>query len=189
MYLVFEVFSDKSGAFLFLPWLHKHAVAHIKFQGNPYGPVASCLVFRENLHVLMALNACQKLVPDWHWSMDGSSQAGNAACTHKAHEAEFRLNQSIRQEKRPQRLTVWVRRLPGGVARVGVFHAKGWWPKSSCPASKVCLPWVSKRGIWDVPGILPGCPGPLGVFKKLVQKGSRAFSRSKHKNCGNLNSC
>ena len=23
---------------------------------------------------------------------------------------------------------------------------------------------------WDVPGILPGCPGPLGVFKKFVQK-------------------
>ena len=50
------------------------------------------------------------------------------------------------------------------------FHAKGWWPKSSCPPSKVCLPWVSKRGIWDVPRILPGCPGPLGVFKKFVQK-------------------
>ena len=29
----------------------------------------------------------------------------------------------------------------------GVFHAKGWWPKSSCPPAKVCLPWVSKRGI------------------------------------------
>ena len=24
--------------------------------------------------------------------------------------------------------------------------------------------------IWDVPGILSGCPGPLGVFKKFVQK-------------------
>ena len=24
--------------------------------------------------------------------------------------------------------------------------------------------------IWDVPGILPGCPGPLGVFRKFVQK-------------------
>ena len=52
----------------------------------------------------------------------------------------------------------------------GIFHAKGWWPKSSCPPSKVCFPWVSKRGIWDVPGILPGCPGPLGVTKKFVQK-------------------
>ena len=39
---------------------------------------------------------------------------------------------------------------------------------------KVCLPCVSKRGMWDVPGILPGCPGPLGVFKKLVQKKVRA---------------
>ena len=41
------------------------------------------------------------------------------------------------------------------------FHAKGWWPKSSCPPLKVCLPWVRQRGIWDVPRILPGCPGPL----------------------------
>ena len=73
----------------------------------------------------------------------------------------------IRQEKRAQRLTFWVRRPPGGV---GVFHAKGWWPKSSCSPSKVCLPWVSDRGIWDVPGIVPGCPGALGVFKKFVQK-------------------
>ena len=28
----------------------------------------------------------------------------------------------------------------------------------------------SLRGVWDVPGILLGCPGPLVVFKKLVQK-------------------
>ena len=68
-------------------------------------------------------------------------------------------------EKRAQRLTFWLRRPPG---EVGVFHAKGWWPKSSCPPSKVCLPWVSTREIWDVPGVLPGCPGPLDVSKKLV---------------------
>ena len=74
---------------------------------------------------------------------------------------------ALRQEKRAQRLTFWVRRPPG---RVGVFHTKGWWPKTSCCPSKVCLPWASKRGIWDVPGILPGCPGPLGVFKKFVLK-------------------
>ena len=73
----------------------------------------------------------------------------------------------LRQEKRAQRLSFWVRRPPGGV---GVFHAKGRWPKTSCPPSKLCLPWVSKRGIRDVPGILPGCPGPLAVFKKFVQK-------------------
>ena len=53
---------------------------------------------------------------------------------------------------------------------VGVFHAKGWWSKTSCPPSKVCLPWVWKGGTWDVPGILAGCPGLLGVFKKFVQK-------------------
>ena len=66
---------------------------------------------------------------------------------------------SFRQEKRAQRLTFWVRRPRGGV---GVFHGKGWWSKTSCSPSKLCLAWVSKRGIWDVPGILPGCPGPLG---------------------------
>ena len=38
------------------------------------------------------------------------------------------------------------------------------------PRNFVFLPWVSKRGVWEVPGILPGCPGPLGVFKKIVQK-------------------
>ena len=81
----------------------------------------------------------------------------------------------IRQEKRAQRLSFWVQRPPGGV---GVFHAKGWWPKTSCPPSKLCLPWVSKRGIRDVPGILPGCPGPLAVFKKFVQKNFVRIFRS-----------
>ena len=33
----------------------------------------------------------------------------------------------------------------------------------------------SKGEIWDVLGISPGCPGPLGVFKKFVQKSSCAF--------------
>ena len=52
----------------------------------------------------------------------------------------------------------------------GVFHAKGWGSKSSFPHSEVCFPWVSREGTRDVPGILPGCPGPLGVFKKFVQQ-------------------
>ena len=81
---------------------------------------------------------------------------------------------NFRQEKRAQRLTFWVRRPPGGV---GVFHAKGWWPKSSRPPSKVCLPWVSKREeagmsrefCWDVPD------DPWGVFKKLCKKSLCAF--------------
>ena len=60
-----------------------------------------------------------------------------------------------RQEKRAQRSTFGVWRPPGGV---GGFHAKGWGSKSSCLPSKVCLPWVSKRGTWDVSGILPRCP-------------------------------
>ena len=76
----------------------------------------------------------------------------------------FWLNQA---RNKSTKINFWVQRPPGGV---GVFHAKGWWPKSSCPPSKVCLPWVSKGGIWDVPGVLPGCPGPLAVFKKFVRK-------------------
>ena len=53
--------------------------------------------------------------------------------------------------------------------------------ESSCSPSTVCLPWVSERGIWDVPGILRGCPGPLGVFKKVVQKKSVCIFRSLYK--------
>ena len=71
--------------------------------------------------------------------------------------------QEFRQEKRAQRLTFGVRRPPG---RVGVFHAKGWWPKSSCPPSKVCLPWVSNRGICDVPGICRDVLEPWVCSKK-----------------------
>ena len=88
---------------------------------------------------------------------------------------ETHRNVIFGREKRAQRLSFWVRRPPGGV---GVFHAKGWWPKTSCPPSKLCLPWVSKRGIRDVPGILPGCPGPLAVFKKFVQKNFVRIFRS-----------
>ena len=88
----------------------------------------------------------------------------------------------FRQEKGAQRLSFWVRRPPGGV---GVFHAKGWWPKTSCPPSKLCFPWVSKRGIRDVPGILPGCPGPLAVFKKFVQKKLRAHFSFPNYSCLN----
>ena len=40
------------------------------------------------------------------------------------------------------------------------------------------IPWVSKRGIRDVPEILPGCPGPLAVFKKFVQKNFVLICRS-----------
>ena len=79
----------------------------------------------------------------------------------------------FRQEKRAQRLSFWVRRPPGGV---GVFHSKGWWPKTLCPPSKLCLPWVSKRGIWDVPGILPGSRTPGGVQKVCAKKLRAHFS-------------
>ena len=52
----------------------------------------------------------------------------------------------------------------GGLPREGVGV------KKFVLSLESCLPWVSKRGIWDVPGILPGCPAPQGVFKKFVQK-------------------
>ena len=67
--------------------------------------------------------------------------------------------------KRAQRLTVCVWRPPGGV---GVFHAKGWWPKSSHPRKFVFLGF--RREESGMSGILPGCPGPLEVFKKFVRK-------------------
>ena len=50
------------------------------------------------------------------------------------------------------------------------LETTGWWSNTSCPPSKVCFPRVSRERIWDVPGILPGCPEPLGVFKKFVPK-------------------
>ena len=89
-------------------------------------------------------------------------------CASHLHDDAFaRVCPLFRQENRAQRLTIWVRRPPGGV---GVFHAKGWWSKSSCPPLKVCLPWVWKWGTWDVPGILPGCPGALRVFENSLQE-------------------
>ena len=75
--------------------------------------------------------------------------------------------------KKRTKINFWVRRPPDGV---GVFHAKGWWSESSCPPSKVCLPWVWKGGTWGIPGILLGRPGPLQVFEKFApQKSSCAF--------------
>ena len=82
------------------------------------------------------------------------------------------FSQARKKEHKPKLLSPI---LFGGV---GVFQVNGWGPISSCPPSKVCLPWVSKGGIWDVPGILLGCPGPLGVFKKFVQKKFALIFRS-----------
>ena len=79
----------------------------------------------------------------------------------------------------------WVRRPPGGV---GVKRSGGG-SKSSCPPSKVCFPWVSREGTWDVPGILPGCPGPLGVFKKFVQKRFVHILRSPNGDTPSLLAC
>ena len=73
----------------------------------------------------------------------------------------------VRQEKRAQRLTLWVQRPPGGVV-------KRWWPKSSCPP-KACYPWVSKRGIWDVPEFCRDVPDPWECSKSLCKRSSCAF--------------
>ena len=49
--------------------------------------------------------------------------------------------------------------VPGGLPREGVGVEK-------------FIPFLesAREGTRDVPGILPGCPGPLGVFKKFVHK-------------------
>ena len=53
----------------------------------------------------------------------------------------------------------------------GVFHVKGWESKSFAPRPKDCLPWFSRERSWDIPGILPGYPGPLvGLLKSLCKK-------------------
>ena len=59
----------------------------------------------------------------------------------------------------------------GGLPREGVV-AETFVPS----LESLCLPWVSKRGIWDIPGILPGCPGPLGVLKVCAEKVRAHFS-------------
>ena len=73
----------------------------------------------------------------------------------------------LREEKRAQRLTFWVRRLPG---RVGVLPREGVVAEKFVPPSNFFLSWVLNRVFWNVQGILPGCPGPWGFFKKFVQK-------------------
>ena len=66
--------------------------------------------------------------------------------------------------KKSTKINFWVRRPPGGV---GVFHAKGWWPKSSCSPSKVCLPWVSTGMSRD---FCRDVPDPWGCSKSLFKK-------------------
>ena len=46
----------------------------------------------------------------------------------------------------------------------------GWGSSTGRGGGRKVRPWVWKKGIWDVPGKLPGCPGPLRLFKKFVQK-------------------
>ena len=64
---------------------------------------------------------------------------------------------------------------------VGVFHLKGWKSKSSFPPSQVrSLPWKAKESKfcpWDVPGIWPRYPGPLGVCSTSETQGQLYFGR------------
>ena len=81
----------------------------------------------------------------------------------------------------------WVRRPPGGV---GVFHSKGWWPKTSCPPSKVCLPWVFEGRNLGCPGIFVGMSRTLGGVQKVCTKKVRthfsfpkdSWTKSRRKN-------
>ena len=52
----------------------------------------------------------------------------------------------------------------GGLPRTGVVA------ENFVPALESLSSLGFEGGIWDVPGILPGCPGPLGIFKKFVPK-------------------
>ena len=81
---------------------------------------------------------------------------------------------SVRQEKRAQRLTFRVRRPPGGV---GVFHAKGWWPKSSCPPSKSLSSLGFEERNLGCPGNFAGMSRtPGGVQKVCAKKVCAQFS-------------
>ena len=53
---------------------------------------------------------------------------------------------------------------------MGVFHPKAWWSKSASLPQKFVVLGCPSEGTWDVPKNLPGCPRPLGAFKKSGQK-------------------
>ena len=78
----------------------------------------------------------------------------------------------LRQEKGAQRLSFGVRRPPGGW---GSSTRRGGGRKVRALPRKFVFLGFGKGGTWDVLGILPGCPGPLGVFKKFVPKKFVAF--------------
>ena len=57
------------------PRFEPEPLAHMNFRGDPYGPVAGCLILRENLSRRMALKVRRKVSPrNWHCSMGCSSQ-------------------------------------------------------------------------------------------------------------------
>ena len=99
-----------------------------------------------------------------------------------------RLSSSyFRRQVRPSSGPGWV--LPHKAVRLEKFTPVGWGSftrrgggrKVRALPPKVCLPWVSKRGIWDVPGIFAGMSRtPGGVQKVCAKKFARIF-RSLHK--------
>ena len=73
----------------------------------------------------------------------------------------------IRQEKKAQRLTFCVRRLPGGVV---VFHAKGWGLKSSCPFPNLLWVGLRRRELGISREFCRDVPDPRGVQKDSAKK-------------------
>ena len=73
--------------------------------------------------------------------------------------------------KRAQRLTFWVRRPPGGV---GVFHAKGWWPKKFVPSlESLCSLGFEERNL-GCRGNFAGMSRTPGDVQKVCAKKVRA---------------
>ena len=130
--------------------------------------VHKIVVHKIVVHKMYYLNSLFLIQDPCRWGGEGKTTCRGLFWPQKF------LSPLIRREKRAQRLTFWVRRPPGGV---GVFHAKGWWPKSSCPPSKVCLPWVSKTSIRDVPRNFAGMSwlDSWGCSKSLCKKSSCTF--------------
>ena len=69
--------------------------------------------------------------------------------------------------KRTQRLAFWVRGPAGGV---GVFHAKGWWPKSSRPPLEKFVFLAFRREGSGMSRNFAGMSWTLGELKKFEQK-------------------
>ena len=77
---------------------------------------------------------------DWS-AANGGLRDGASPAPEPCVQRKICTQQLVRQEKRPQILTFGSGDRPVGW---GSSTQKGWWPKSSCPPSRVCLPCVQK---------------------------------------------